>query len=357
MDRPVLCLAVMMLLLPGLMGASLAGPSISVRPSTGPGAGVLLKNLTWTNLTSNLSLSPPHTIGPQMVYDAQTGSIVMFGGYPLPGSTWWFTSHGWNQTAFGTSPRVRSSNLAGFAYDGRSRTAVLFGGNGALANSGASYNYTGAGWNVTNTTTVPPGRSSTMMAYDPVSGSIVLFGGCGPPSRPNTCLLYGDTWTYSNDTWTQLHLNRTPSPRMGGAMAYDAGLHAVVLFGGCTKVRSNVCQRMSDETWEFRSGAWTNLSSPVSPSPRGSCGMAEQPRSSGTGPYGLVLFGGTSVNGTLLGDTWVFHGTSWARLHPTHSPTPRIDFAMAYDPLLSEIVVFSGLRHGQTFGDDTWVLP
>ena len=51
----------------------------------------------------------------------------------------------------------------------------------------------------------------------------------------------------------------------------------------------------------------------MSPPARASAGPADGPGG------GLILFGGTTPGG-LLGDTWLWNGTTWAELNPT--PTP-----------------------------------
>ena len=56
----------------------------------------------------------------------------------------------------------------------------------------------------------------------------------------------------------------------------------------------------------------------------------------------LVLFGGTSSNGTVLNDTWTYNGTTWTQLSPLTSPSARSDFSMAYDPAMGQLVLFGG---------------
>src|SRR5271154_5922174 len=54
----------------------------------------------------------------------------------------------------------------------------------------------------------PAGRSSVPMAYDPLLGEIVLFGGYDPsPSGP-----FGDTWTFAAGNWTNITGNLTLAP-------------------------------------------------------------------------------------------------------------------------------------------------
>jgi hypothetical protein len=65
------------------------------------------------------------------------------------------------------------------------------------------------------------------MAYDPIVGSVVMFGGsAGAPSALN------DTWTWNGTTWTQIQTTYTPEGRWAAAIDFDPYLRSIVLFGG-----------------------------------------------------------------------------------------------------------------------------
>lgn len=88
------------------------------------------KELQW--FKPGLPAVPPARSNASMVYDAATGSTVLFGGnvnngFTAFGDTWIFTrSAGWLQLFPATSPSPRSGS--GFAYDSLTKTVVLFGG-------------------------------------------------------------------------------------------------------------------------------------------------------------------------------------------------------------------------------------
>ena len=65
------------------------------------------------------------------------------------------------------------------------------------------------------------------MVFDAARHDIVLFGGESdvPP------FVLGDTWTWDGNAWKQEHPAKSPSPRAGAAIAYDATRRQVVLFG------------------------------------------------------------------------------------------------------------------------------
>jgi hypothetical protein len=91
--------------------------------------------------------------------------------------------------------------------------------------------------------------------------------------------------------------------------------------------------------------------SATSPDRRSSFGLA--PDANGN----MVLFGGSqtdpSGNFRRLGDTWTWDGTTWTERQPESSPEPRCCFAMAYDPVRQQTVLFGGYDD-ETYLDDTW---
>ena len=157
--------------------------------------------------------------------------------------------------------------------------------------------------------------------------------------------------------WTDLSSSLLvhPSLRADYMEAYDPALSAVVLFGGVSVAQPT---GMND-TWEFASGQWTNVTGAVAPPPRVGGGLVYD----AAGGY-LVLFGGestdfTEYSPTIYGDTWVFNSTGWHELRTLGAPSPRTDFAMTYDAASTEVVLFGGGVRSSTTGlwslfHDTW---
>jgi hypothetical protein len=68
-----------------------------------------------------------------------------------------------------------------------------------------------------------------------------------------------------------------------------------------------------------------------------------------------VLFGGFNDNTIAPTGTWVWNGTSWTQLFPTTSPPARYGHAMAFDPVHAQVVLFGGYDISTAAGyDDTW---
>jgi hypothetical protein len=99
----------------------------------------------------------------------------------------------------------------------------------------------------------------------------------------------------------------------------------------------------------FRFGRYLDAADPAaSPSARDLAVMAYD-AATGT----AVLFGGYGRG--VLGDTWTWNGTTWAKQAPAAHPTARVDAAMAYDAATSTTVLFGGIGNspGSWLGD-TW---
>lgn len=178
----------------------------------------------------------------------------------------------------------------------------------------------------------PAARHAAVMAYDENAGNVVMFGGQGV----NDALL-DETWLWDGDqqTWQEvLNLTPKPSKRKGAVMAYDPASKKVVLFGG--EGPSGV---LLGDTWLWngQTAKWeqvTGLS--TAPSARGGSQMAFD----GTQ---LVLFGGYTLSGQIkngLNDTWTWNGTSWTKQSPQTSPPKTHSAGMAFDG--TQAVMYGG---------------
>ena len=126
----------------------------------------------------------------------------------------------------GHQPPAR--DYASMAYDSGTGQLVLFGGydssSGGFLND--TWTWNGTTWTQQSPTTSPPARDFASMAYDSVTGQLVLFGGLGSSGELN------DTWTWNGTTWTQQSPATSPSARDFASMAYDSVTGQLVLFGG-----------------------------------------------------------------------------------------------------------------------------
>jgi hypothetical protein len=150
------------------------------------------------------------------------------------------------------------------------------------------------------------------MAFDPLIGKIVLFGGV---SGLNSPALLEDTWTWDGADWTELHTAHSPPPREMAAMAYDPVTGTLVLHGGCADPASPYScpgrniggQPAMGDTWTFDGTDWTQQQPAASPAARDGAVAID-----GFGTAPALLFGGQgdagtgSYGGNFLRDTWIW---------------------------------------------------
>jgi hypothetical protein len=93
-------------------------------------------------------------------------------------------------------------------------------------------------------------------------------------------------------------------------MAHDPHGRRLLLFGGAATPPALTRQQplLFDDTWEYLGAGvgWRRVDGGSGPGPRSLPALAGAER-------GLLLFGGLSPTGDLLGDTWLFSGGRWER--------------------------------------------
>ncbi len=319
------------------------GPS-TLAPASVPAGDPALK---WTDLEV---AQPPNRSGGALTWDSADQYVLLFGGenpYNIPTSyyndTWSFAHGVWtNRTAtVAPSPRIGF----GLADDPADGNVVLFGGMEAHTDKilNDTWTYAGGVWtNVTDKITgaSPPAVFWASMAYDNATGSVILFGGdqANTPTREYT----NQTWSFHDDTWTNLTSTVAPPARNSASLVYDASDGTLILFGGQNASYFN-------DTWSFSDDAWEQVSATNAPDVRLGAGIAYDAASSE-----VVLFGGYPAN-VYPDDTFTYHAGAWARYDLYPGPfQSTVSDQMAYDYADQEVVLFE-----QQFGSDamyTWVL-
>jgi N-acetylneuraminic acid mutarotase len=212
---------------------------------------------TWTNLEGKEV--PVGLLGAEMVYDAESDRMVMFGGldtesFLTRNDTWTydFESNTWTKMEPTVSPLGR--NFPAMAYHERSDRVILFGGYPVRKDTWA-YDLNTNTWEEMEPAEMPSSRLYCDMVYYPVSGGIVLFGG----ARSGSESPLDDTWVYlyETGTWSELAPGTYPSERGWYAAAYSTRAERVILFGGGPSR-----EEYADETWVFDpvANTWTNVS-------------------------------------------------------------------------------------------------
>jgi hypothetical protein len=232
---------------------------------------------------------------------------------------------------FQRAPSVSPSQNGLLAYDAAHYVTVLF------TTSGETWTWDGIGWTEMTPTVSPPWRTDGAMAFDAAIGRIVLFGGWGATGQ------LADTWEWDGSTWTHFNPAVSPQARYSHALGYDARTGRIILFGGSTQADGG---GVIGDTWSWDGASWTDLTPANSPSPRRNSAIDWDP-----GQNAVVLFGGADQSGYLR-DTWEWDGSNWVPVAPAVSATCGFRSAMAADSLRRS-VLFGGYCDG--FMGDTWI--
>ena len=200
-----------------------------------------LSHLEWESLSP--FASPKERRGHQMVYNSQDQIAFLFGGfsdfpslditrlYSLVNNTWWHSS--------GLGPDRRFDHS--MTYDSINNRVVLFGGSNEsqLFSDTWIFNFQNYSWNQIITNPTPSARKNHSMAFDPSSGSVLLFGGEGDTDR------FDDTWVFdvSTQVWQKMSPSMSPSARFGHSITVDGSKGKAVLYGGDDGIPGEIWKR------------------------------------------------------------------------------------------------------------------
>lgn len=205
-------------------------------------------------------------------------------------------------------------------------------------------------------TSGPAKRWATALAFDSVQNKVILFGGIFQG------LVFDDTWEWSGSAWTQVTPTTRPPRTMSHTLVFDRRRRRSFLFGGTT----GFPMADTNALWEYTGTTWnhlctTNPCAATQPPARANHGATYD-----TNRRRMVVFGGLARPGTFLNDTWEFNGVRWINACTSaacvaSAPSPRSNFAMAYDAARGLTVLFGGgnastPRLGDTYEWDgsTW---
>ncbi len=177
----------------------------------------------------------------------------------------------------------------------------------------------------------PDPRWGHVFVYDAERNEVLLFGGASERRAYR-----GDTWTWSDGTWTR-HDVTGPSPRGFSAAAFDSASSSIVIHGG----RGNEGVTHSD-TWAWNGSEWRLVEEQSDWKADHHQIVWDHTREQ------LVGFGGWT--GTeVLGSTWLFDD-GWKRVKKS-GPSPRATFGMAWNGDRGTIVLYGGLWQSGQYAD------
>lgn len=271
----------------------------------------------WTNITGQLSQSPPSRYDALMAFDGADGLLILVGGYTVDSPSV-FTNVTWefNGTAWSSGPDVPTSLLPSWwsfgpdlAYDNGTGQMILTSG---MEPAPGSFVFAFQGGTWTQLPITDPCDATDPLAYDSADGYLLSVGGNDSYS---TCIY--------NGTGNFREVSRTSGlPPYGGwaQVVYDDAADAVVFPLDTVWPVNCTLPSSCSQTWAYAGGVWTNLTSlSVSrPSIRTAPGLAYDAAA------GYVVYFGGGTDSDLYGDTWTLTVSSTATpLTATISATPQ----------------------------------
>ncbi len=270
------------------------------------------RNGTWINITSLSPVTPTPRAGGAFAFDPTSGRMVLFGGldanlYWAMADTWTFHANLWTNVTSsltGVTPHGFSSGAT--TSDHTNGRVVIYSGspNNMFWPDGFTYAFADNGWVNLSGPGGPIGRAQSVMGEDPVNGALVMTGGL-ILSHPS--YHYGETWSLTGSTWTNLTasltLNPPPMLRESSAQLGEAGF---TVFGGDMFTPGGYSMS-SPFVWAFAGGAWTNLTGHIP-----IVGPACFSGSSSSLPHsgGILFVEGFYCEGpnSINRGTWILHG-------------------------------------------------
>lgn len=257
----------------------------------------------------NRTAAPAPVYSSAAAYDTARATLLTFGGFTGRGyssATWQWRDGEWASVS-GAGPAPR--NGAAMTYDAARQRFVLFGGDTRERMFADTWEFDGKTWTQVSSNG-PTGRIGHQLAFDQQRRVVVMFGGMVTVGGIKTL---ADTWEWDGREWRQRNTTG-PTARALFAMAYDANINRVVLFGGTTlTAMPPTPEDARADTWEWDGIRWspTTVSGP---SARDHVDMAYDPSAKR-----LVLVGGSGPDGAL-DDVWQRTGHQWSRVDAQHTP-------------------------------------
>jgi hypothetical protein len=173
------------------------------------------------------------------------------------------------------------------AYDASSQRVLLVG-------NGKTWTWNGADWQEMAPANQPPGRLQTSMAFDPITRTVLLFGGLGGNLTTGRRPL-ADTWSWDGKNWSLLNPDSSPPVRARATMVAYSSAGQVLLIGGFAT------DSVLADAWVWNGRTWKSI-----PSFGPSIGSAAVDAGSQ-----VIVFGGADAKGaTDRVRTW--NGALWS---------------------------------------------
>lgn len=187
--------------------------------------------------TQNTNAPVTFNLGP-VAYDERRGRTVVLAP---DGVTWEYDGSVWSSR---TTANVPTAILeAAMAFDPIDRRLLLFGGYDLVTYRDETWSYDGTDWTRLDPVVSPAPRGRHSMAHDHSRRRVLLYGGATLDNRP-----LGDLWEWTGRSWRRLHSATTAPPeRFLAGLAFDPVGGEMLLFGGGPGIGSEMWSVVGEE--------------------------------------------------------------------------------------------------------------
>jgi hypothetical protein len=237
-------------------------------------------------------------------------------------------------------PAPTSRELDAMAFDAVHNDILMYGGSGfgsgPETSSRETWTFDAGGWHLLHPVTSPDVVAG-WMTEDPVSGAIVLVGAASPPNRPI------ETWTWDGATWTK----RGDLPFASQSLV---GMAALPARGQLMLVTApTIGPSTADDTWTWAGSSWRlDQSATALPVEGSTPALVSDPAHR---RVVAVLTG----NANSRSETWTWNGSTWSQLAANEvAPFDPITATMTADPRTGDVLLYIG--GGDVRVGSTWTL-
>jgi len=295
----------------------------------------------------------------QMVYDPDSGYVILYGGQTgewgieesFNHETWFFdpNTNVWTKMLDDDLPSNPGGSAGGdMAYDSKDKLSIL-----SVISDNLNELQTWAYDASTNTweqlADVPrPPMLGQRIVYDSESDCIIMFGGFDM----TTYKFVDETWVYdkTDKSWKNMQPKKHPSGRNYVGMVYDSKADRVVLWGDW---QQNYTPATDDAVWtyDYNTNTWQEFKHKQDgPVVRDYTMLAYNEKADKIMMYGGYEFGND--------ETWVYdlNTDTWQQMQPIDNPGVISRYAMVYAKDANKIILFGG-QDGATnyqYNNETW---
>jgi galactose oxidase-like protein len=197
-------------------------------------------NGTWRNATNSTTHPSPRGSA-AMAFDGQDGYLVLFGGthesnLQYLSDTWSFSGGKWTNLSTNVTGSPPGRQNAAMSYDPALSCVLMFGGfrygPTAYESLNDTWCYAGKKWTVLSPTNSPPPTTDGALAYDPTLNLVLLAGGW---NQGGSGVAGRELWGFNGTNWSVVPTTPSaysPLPSDHPTLVYDGSGQELLLIGG-----------------------------------------------------------------------------------------------------------------------------